>query len=371
MTTISEDTRDYESWLARFTNLQTDDLAFKHALMADSTDAFPFFRGTYYRWLRQWSALCPDLNGVPHLMAVGDLHVENFGTWRDRESRLVWGVNDFDEVAELPYTNDLVRLACSVRFARDSGHLEIRLGQACSAIVSGYEKTLERGGSPFVLEEQHPHLRKMAYDSDRHPVRFWKRMTRLLHNSRTELPADARSVLLHDLPNKKLECEFRFRPRVGVGSLGKPRFLAITEWAGSKVARDAKAVTPSASAWLAGTEKPQMPKIADMVKKAVRCHDPFYRVEKGWIVRRLSPRCSRIELTQLSDVVDQVALLASMGAETANVHLGSPKKAAAILKDLKSRPPGWLKSAARRMYKALRADWQGYRAAQKMVRRSL
>jgi len=31
------------------------------------------------------------------VLAVGDLHVENFGTWRDAEGRLIWGVNDFDE----------------------------------------------------------------------------------------------------------------------------------------------------------------------------------------------------------------------------------------------------------------------------------
>ena len=48
------------------------------------------------------------------LKGVGDLHVENFGTWRDVEGRLVWGVNDFDEAYALPYTNDLVRLVASV-----------------------------------------------------------------------------------------------------------------------------------------------------------------------------------------------------------------------------------------------------------------
>ena len=50
-------------------------------------------------------------------LGVGDLHVENFGTWRDAESRLVWGINDFDEACCLPYTQDLVRLAASARFA--------------------------------------------------------------------------------------------------------------------------------------------------------------------------------------------------------------------------------------------------------------
>ena len=54
---------------------------------------------------------------APQVLAVGDLHTENFGTWRDGEGRLVWGINDFDEVAVMPYTLDLVRLAASARMA--------------------------------------------------------------------------------------------------------------------------------------------------------------------------------------------------------------------------------------------------------------
>jgi len=42
---------------------------------------------------------------------------KNFGTWRDGDGRLVWGVNDFDEAAVMPYPLDLVRLAASIRLA--------------------------------------------------------------------------------------------------------------------------------------------------------------------------------------------------------------------------------------------------------------
>jgi uncharacterized protein (DUF2252 family) len=54
---------------------------------------------------------CAQLADAPQVLAVGDLYTENFGTWRDAEGRLVWGVNDLDEAHPLPYTNDLVRLA--------------------------------------------------------------------------------------------------------------------------------------------------------------------------------------------------------------------------------------------------------------------
>jgi uncharacterized protein DUF2252 len=36
---------------------------------------------------------------APQVLAVGDLHVGCFGTWRDREGRLCWGIDDFDNLS--------------------------------------------------------------------------------------------------------------------------------------------------------------------------------------------------------------------------------------------------------------------------------
>jgi uncharacterized protein (DUF2252 family) len=66
--------------------------------------AFEFLRATYYRWTMRWPQHCAQLADAPQVLAVGDLHTENFGTWRDAEGRLVWGVNDLDEAHPLPYT---------------------------------------------------------------------------------------------------------------------------------------------------------------------------------------------------------------------------------------------------------------------------
>lgn len=361
MTNINDDTTEYEAWLAKFAEIHAKDLAYKHARMSDAADPFPFFRATYYRWLRQWKEVCPDLDEAPRVLGVGDLHVENFGTWRDQEGRLAWGVNDFDEAAELPYTIDLVRLACSVRFARVLGPMEIKNGPGCRAIVQGYRDCLEQGGHPFILEERHPELRALATIEERDPVRFWKKLTRILEQPEAEPPASAKTALARDLPVKKLDCQFRFRTRVGMGSLGKPRYVAIAEWAGGWVAREVKIITPPASRWLEGKGEPSPTRMAEIVRKAIRCHDPFYRPEKGWVARRLAPRCSRIELTHLGNIGDQETMLKAMGAETANIHLGSIKSVDAILKDLDARPEDWLKDAARQMYRALREDWLTYR----------
>src|SRR5512140_1555669 len=99
---IAKATASYEAWLGRHLRLLDEDLAHKHQLMRSAP--FPFLRATYYRWAQIWAGVCGQAARSPRVLAVGDLHVENFGTWRDIEGRLIWGINDFDEVYELPYT---------------------------------------------------------------------------------------------------------------------------------------------------------------------------------------------------------------------------------------------------------------------------
>ena len=106
---IHKATEAYEAWLGKRLALISADMELKHQRMAESP--FPFLRATFYRWVQRWPEVCPELAAAPAVLSVGDLHIENFGTWRDAEGRLIWGINDFDEAYPMPYTNDLVRLA--------------------------------------------------------------------------------------------------------------------------------------------------------------------------------------------------------------------------------------------------------------------
>ena len=117
---IKKATEAYEAWLGKQLPLLPADLRLKHQRMAESP--FPFLRATFYRWAQLWPQVCPELKTAPAVLGVGDLHVENFGTWRDREGRLTWGINDFDEACPLPYPNDLVRLAVSALLAVNENH---------------------------------------------------------------------------------------------------------------------------------------------------------------------------------------------------------------------------------------------------------
>src|SRR5215207_9925857 len=112
---VRKDNDAYEAWLARHCDVVKKDVEHKHRRM--TKNPFVFLRASYFRWAKQIGTWCPELMQAPNVLSVGDLHLENFGTWRDADGRLVWGVNDFDEAAHMPYTLDLVRLVASIQLA--------------------------------------------------------------------------------------------------------------------------------------------------------------------------------------------------------------------------------------------------------------
>src|SRR5580765_5579584 len=185
-------TKEYESWLAKQIPLIPGDLDRKHSAMAK--DVFSFLRATFYRWMQLWPEVCRASDDAPQVLGVGDLHIENFGTWRDVEGRLVWGVNDFDEAAELPFAIDLVRLAASAILAIGAGHLSLKAKDVCAQILDGYHKSLVEHGHPFVLEEEHKWLRQIAFSELRDPVVFWNKMEKLPRMTK-EIPPSARDAL--------------------------------------------------------------------------------------------------------------------------------------------------------------------------------
>src|SRR5262249_42198182 len=192
---------DYESWLADAIPLIKDDLKYKHKRMAD--DLFEFMRATFYRWMQLWPSYCDDLNSAPQVLAVGDLHTDNFGTWRDVEARLVWGINDFDEAYPLPYTLDLVRLATSACMALDVDYESKTEEDVAGPILAGYKAGLKSGGRPFVLAEDNGWLRDLMLENLKYPEKFWKKFDELPDETKP-LPYPAELALKDAMPQSGL-----------------------------------------------------------------------------------------------------------------------------------------------------------------------
>lgn len=354
---IRQATANYEKWVASCIPIDRPALAFKHRQMALAL--FPFFRATFYRWTQIWREVVPDAATGPSLLAVGDLHVENFGTWRDIEGRLIWGVNDFDEVYRMPYTIDLVRLATSAHAAVADEHLSIRPRDASHAVLEGYRAALKEGGRPFVLAESHRWLRKIALSRLRDATVFWKKQEGLSESS-VKLPRDVEAELRKLLPDHRLPCEKKHR-RSGLGSLGHTRVVLLGRWHGCYVAREAKQLTPSACVWAEGRPAGGPTHYGKILESAVRVPDPFVRSNTGWLLRRLAPDCSRIELASLPASRDEERLFYAMGWETANVHLGTRSAVSAIRRDIDKRAGNWLHKAAKAMLRATERDWREWK----------
>lgn len=344
---IFKATRAYEHWMATHIPVIKPDVADKHRRMAES--AFVFLRATFYRWLHVWPSVCGSLANAPAVPSVGDLHLENFGTWRDREGRLVWGINDVDEACILPYTNDLVRLATSAVLAARHERIALNPRELCDAMLDGYTASLGCGGRPFVLAERRRWLRRIALNQLRDPVIYWPRIEAL----RPATGVIPHALLRAALPEPRLSYRV-LRRTAGLGSLGRPRMVALAEWRGGRIAREAKARLASAAVWATGRTSIGVDGAA-LLARAVRTPDPCLAFHDRWVIRRLAPDCSRIELDDMPQARDEERLLRAMGWEAANVHLG--QRPTRILADLKTRPRRWLARAAVDMADAVDKDF--------------
>jgi hypothetical protein len=332
------------AFLSRHCAQVADDLALKRRLMAGS--AFAFLRASCPRFAGRLPLVCPEVLDATPAPAVGDAHLENFGTWRDAEGRLVWGINDLDEAAVLPWTIDLLRLMTSALLC--PGAARPRAIEA--ALLEGYAAGLLQP-SPFILDERHATLRDMAAPPPAERARFWRRIDRL---EEAEPPPALRGALLAALPDGAAEPRFATRV-AGLGSLGRPRLVAIADWCGGRVVREAKARLPSA--WIeAGLPGAKPVDLQALAAHPWRAPDPWFRADAVVVVRRLAPDSRKLEWP----AAKLHAQLDAMGRELANIH-ASGGDAHRLLRDLAARPSGWLRAAAKRMAADQSADhaaWQ-------------
>ena len=405
---IIESVRTYEAWLREQLDGEVfeADLEEKHKKMADG--AFQFLRATYWRWAETIYPTCPELREGPEVLAVGDIHIENFGTWRDEESRLVWGVNDFDEAAYMPYAIDVVRLATSAILAKDMG-LSITAHEICDNILQGYAHGMMSGTpKPFVLDRKHHDMRKVFVVTDKERTDFWNKFDPANiadafekagdKNKRPKIrPVSApleqhEKVLRRARPDSSVELDY-FERTAGTGSLGRPRYVGIGEWRGDLIVRETKAMVPSG--WVLVHGGSQRVLCEEIARGRNRAPDPSYRLRGRVLVRRLSPNDFKIEIKEAKkndgkktadkktdrpaagapeteqdnhkavdpNTLVNAARLHDMGRDLASIHRGTRGRRKEIAADLERRGAGWLLAAATAAQQQVEKDFEGWRKA--------
>jgi hypothetical protein len=366
---IVQSTLGFETWLRGHITVRESDLEVKHQFMADGI--FMFFRATFYRWCERWYAACPSLANAEQVFAVGDLHIQNFGSWRDGHARLIWGVNDYDEVAMMSFAADLVRLIMSAELAaEETPACDLTLSEICECVREGYSAGLKDAPQPFVLERRHAWLLRLVRAALKEPKFFWRRWLR----ERTQPVAEDQSpapliARLRQAMPKDVPIEFREMKKgvtKGLGSLGHQRFFAYTDHHGGPVAMEGKSMAPSAVLW--ATSKSGKEIHTDrLLKGPGRPSTPHTSIHEGWLVRPIMSDCGRIDLAelQLEETAqeinfDQERLLFSMGYETANLHQLS-KSREELNERLKGLKVGALKQAALTMVELVQEDFKMWR----------
>ncbi|MBA2483961.1 MAG: DUF2252 domain-containing protein [Nitrosomonas sp.] len=297
---------------------------------------YSFFRGTCLLFYRDMAG---EDAWMPTVLALGDVHPENFGVMPSSDNTPIFGVNDFDEAYYAPFTWDLKRGAVGFLIAAKEQGLKKKFGRkAAKALVKGYLdgiKEFAKNDSERDVQvriDNAPKLiRELLEETQRNreewlenylgPKReyfiasdevvpltgrieeFQKIMTKYREDSVSALPARAGNLVVKDVAEKKDS---------GTASLGLPRYYILikgpTADGTDDLILEMKQARRSALAGLAPPSQYQEDSEAGRVVNAQAVHlvggDPFYgKAElngQSFLVRERSPYKTEIDLEDLS-----------------------------------------------------------------------
>jgi uncharacterized protein (DUF2252 family) len=243
--------RDVWQLIQAFNHQRTKEYVLKkYQKLADN--AFSFFRGTCHLFYQD---LPSDLTiyAAPNVWICGDLHLENFGTYKGDNRQIQFGINDFDEGALAPCTWDLARLSTSIFLAADNLKLDriIAIGLVQSYLTT-YSNALVAGENiPITIENTQGAIAKLI-DSlrQRKRIDFLNDRTEII-KGRRQLKFDKHKILKIDKQQRenisqviykwaKIQSELEFYTVLdvgfrlaGIGSLGLDRYLILVTGKGS------------------------------------------------------------------------------------------------------------------------------------------
>ncbi len=252
-------------------------LAVKMEIM--HANVFSFLRGSAHLfWQRVREADIPAK--APAAWCSGDLHLENFGTYRGDNHLVYFDLNDFDEAALAPCDWEMLRFLTSILIAApalginktDAKELAKSAAEVYRAeLAAGKSRWIERKTAMGAIDELMSGLKKRTH------IRMLDTRTIEKKGRRKLDPKNARmlpatSQQWHDLEKftkalgkargaeaffKPLDCARRI---AGTGSLGIQRYVVLIEGTGSpdgNVLLDLKAATHSTLAPATSIAQPE------------------------------------------------------------------------------------------------------------------
>ncbi len=224
-------------------------LAIKYRMMAG--DAHRFLRGTCHLFYEDWIA-STVLDRAPAAWICGDLHLENFGSYKGDDRLLYFDINDFDESVLAPCTWELARVATSVLLVGADNKLTAKTSaDLCRDFLRAYAAALQAGKAQQVEREIVQGMVRDLLDAvakrrradllaERTELRGRVRRLRLGKRALPVTPAQRRALtglMRRFAQGQERPGFFRAldvaRRVAGTGSLGTERYVVLVEGNGS------------------------------------------------------------------------------------------------------------------------------------------
>ena len=330
---------------------------------------FRFFRGSCHLFYEDLAA-AQGFPAGPMGWICGDLHLENFGSYRSDNDQIYFDLNDFDEAILSPVTWEVVRLATSIFIGFESLKIEDEKAlNMAKLLLKSYTATMLTGKPDYVESAM---ARGIICDF---LTKVAKRKQRMLLDKRTVFKKRRLQMITdspkHFLIEKKLKEELSvhvdkwlkmddnspynykvidgvFR-LAGTGSVGLERYaflLKSSNDTGYKyILLDMKEASPSSLSPFCSVEQPSWTSEADRVvsvqrRMQNRCPALLSTSEfrgKSFIMQEMQPTEDSIDFVALADRYrDMYSVIDSMAMLMASSQLRSTgQDGSAVTDDLK------------------------------------
>lgn len=252
----------------------------KYKLMAENE--FTFYRATCHLFYEDL-ATNTALRQGPLVWICGDLHLENFGSYRASNGLVYFDINDFDEAMLAPVSWEIARFLCSIGMASDLWKYSAREAEALMLVVlraytrqlaEGKAYAIERETSPPLIQEFFKMAERLKEKALIKTRVDWKKETLKIIKGKTlpldkEIGQSVKSAINDFLKErygyfKVRDVAFRI---AGTGSLGVRRYvLLVNDQRHNKLRLlDVKESLPSSLSPYLKCEQPRWPSEADRI----------------------------------------------------------------------------------------------------------
>lgn len=197
---------------------------------AMSSDIFSFFRGTCHLFYQDFP-VNSLLNDTPVVWICGDLHLENFGSYKGDNRLVYFDINDFDEAVLAPGGWDLARFLTSIFVGFHTlGVSESDEISLCNSFLDAYITALTKGKAHSVETETSEGMVKELLEG------LKQRRRKDFLNARTQEKKGNRSLIIDNKRTRNCEAEQREKVIIAINNWAatqaKPQFFKVLDVAG-------------------------------------------------------------------------------------------------------------------------------------------